>query len=230
MIASGSRSIVPTNLEGVELCITSDDIFALEQLPKSMVVVGGGYIGTEMAQIMQAFGVRTTLIVRDILLKHVDQEIVDLLIENMKKLGLDIRLKINLLKVTKIPGSTNLLAHLSDGSIIETEQVLLAQGREPNTAPLGLAEVGIQLEPNGAVKVDDFQNTNVPGVYAIGDVTNNIQLTPVAIKAGRIVAERVFNGRPDLMMDYSNIATVIFSHPPIGCVGLTEGQAKAKFG
>ena len=95
---------------------------------------------------------------------------------------------------------------------------------------MDLSEVGIILEPNGAVKVDEFQNTNVKGVYAIGDVTNNIQLTPVAVKTGRIVAERVFNGRDDLKMNYNDIATVIFSHPPIGCVGLSEAQAVTKYG
>lgn len=95
---------------------------------------------------------------------------------------------------------------------------------------MNLSEVGIILEPNGAVKVDEFQNTNVKGVYAIGDVTNNIQLTPVAVKTGRIVAERVFNGRDDLKMNYNDIATVIFSHPPIGCVGLSEAQAVTKYG
>ncbi len=92
---------------------------------------------------------------------------------------------------------------------------------------MNLAQVGIQLEKNGAVKVDEYQNTNVPGVYAIGDATNNIQLTPVAVKAGRIVSERVFNNRKDLKMNYNDIATVIFSHPPIGMVGLTESQAKS---
>lgn len=123
-----------------------------------------------------------------------------------------------------------LTAHLNDGSTIKTEKVLLALGRSANVEALKCKEVGIELEKNGAVKVDDYQNTNIAGVYAIGDVTNNIQLTPVAIKTGRIVAERIFNGRTDLKMNYNDIPTVIFSHPPIGSVGLTEGQAKRKYG
>lgn len=156
MIASGSKSIVPRSFEGAELCMTSDDVFAMEKLPKSIVVIGGGYIGTEMVNIMQAFGVKSTLIVRDVLLGRVDQEIVDLLIENMKKLGVDVRMKTSTSKVTKDKESGLLNVHLSDGSILETEAVLLALGREPNTDPLGLKEVGIELEKNGAVKVDEW--------------------------------------------------------------------------
>ena len=195
----------------------------MESLPKSMVIIGGGYIGTEIGNIMNAFGVETTLLVRDVLLGRVDQEVVDMCIENMTKLGVKIMLKTQASKITKDSVSGMLTIHLSNGTTLEAEKVLIALGRSANTEWMNLEKVGIELEPNGAVKVDEYQNTNVPGVYAIGDVTNNIQLTPVAIKAGRIVAERVFNGKTDLKMDYNNIATVIFSHPPIGSVGLTEG-------
>jgi glutathione reductase (NADPH) len=119
---------------------------------------------------------------------------------------------------------------LDNGEVIESESCLLALGRSPNTAELNLKEVGVKLDSNGGVKVDEYQNSSVPGIYAIGDATNNIQLTPVAVKAGRIVAERIFNNRTDLKMNYDNVATVVFSHPPIGVVGLTESQAFAKFG
>lgn len=231
VIAAGSAPIIPHKLfSGVEHCISSDGIFAMETLPKSMLVVGGGYIGVEMSQIMHAFGVKTTLLVKDMLLGRVDQEIVDLLVENMQKSGLNLKFKAQVAKVDKDAATGMLNVTLTDGSTMQAEEILLALGRTPNVEALGLKEVGIELESNGAVKVDEDHNTNVAGVYAIGDVTNNIQLTPVAIKAGRIVAERVFNNRTDLRMNYNNIATVIFSHPPIGSVGLTEGQAKAKYG
>lgn len=157
MIAAGSQSItLGKSLVGGEHCITSDNIFALEKLPKSMVIIGGGYIGTEIAGIMHAFGVKTTLIVKDVLLGRVDQEVVDLLIENMKKAGQTLKFNVDTTKVAKNPSSNMLNVHFSDGTSIEAEECLLALGRKPNTDGLGLKEVGIQLEPNGAVKVDEY--------------------------------------------------------------------------
>jgi glutathione reductase (NADPH) len=154
MIASGSQSIAPSAFQGVEHCITSDEIFSMENLPKSMVIIGGGYIGTEMAGIMASFGVQTTLLVRDLLLARVDQEIVDQLIENMKKHKIDVRLMASTSKITKDPKSGLLTVHLDNGTTLQTESCLLALGRSPNTTGMNISEVGIEMEKNGAVKVD----------------------------------------------------------------------------
>lgn len=227
MIASGSYPETP-NFEGSEHCINSDHIFEMEELPEKMVVIGGGYIGIEIAQIMQAFGVKVTLLVRDIPLRFVDKDVVDELVVNMKKLGMDVRLKTPFTKVTK--GDNGMLSvHLNDGTTVEGEKCLIALGRPPNVEPLALENTDVKVEKR-AVVVDEFQNTTAPGIYAIGDVTNQATLTPVAIRAGRIVSERIFNNRPGLKMSYDNIATVIFSHPPIGTVGMGEQEAKKKFG
>jgi glutathione reductase (NADPH) len=158
MIASGSKSFSPSRFgfQGEEHCIMSDDIFSMEKLPKSMVIIGGGYIGTEMAGIMAAFGVKVTLLVRDILLGRVDPEIVDLLIENMKKHNIDIRMLASTNKVTKNPISSTLNVHLEDGGLIEAEQCLIAIGRVPNIDGMNLSKVGIELEKNGAIKVDEY--------------------------------------------------------------------------
>ncbi len=171
LIASGSYPEAGT-FEGAEHCITSDGIFAMEELPNSMVVLGGGYIAVEIAQVMQAFGVKTTLLVRDIPLRQVDKEITDLLVENMKKLDLDVRLKTPFTKVTKDEASGKLSVHTgTDGEVIETDKVLIALGRPPNVLGLGLEEIGVQLE-KGSVKVDEHHNSTVGGIYAIGDAIN----------------------------------------------------------
>ena len=159
---------------------------------------------------------------------HVDAELIPILRENMGKLGLDYRCGISQTSIEKLENGM-LKVNLTDGTSIETHVVLNATGRVPNLSPLKLENAGIIVE-NNAVKVDEYQNTNIPGIYAIGDVTNGPQLTPVAIRAGRIVSDRIFNGKTDLKMCYDNIATVIFSHPPIGCCGLTEEAAIAKYG
>lgn len=202
----------------------------MEELPKSMIVLGGGYIAVEIAQVMQAFGVKTTMLVRDIPLRHVDKEVVDLLVENMKKLDLDVKLKTPFTKVTRDADSGLLTVHTEkEDEVFQAESVLFALGRPPKVKNLGLEEIGVEVV-KGAIKVDDHHNTTVPGIYAIGDVISRPQLTPVAIRAGRILSERLFNNRTDLKMNYENIATAIFSHPPIGLVGLTESQAVERYG
>ena len=178
---------------------------------------------TSVKEILQALGVKVTLLVRSIPLRLVDKDIVDVLVENMKLLGLDIRLHTPHENVTKNDdGSVNV--NLKDGTTIKADKCLVALGRPPNIEPLKLENTDIKVEKN-AIVVDECQNTTVEGVYAIGDVTNQVTLTPVAIRAGRIVSERVFNGRTGLKMSYDNIATVIFSHPPIGTCGIKEEDA-----
>lgn len=195
-----------------------------------MCVLGGGYIGIEMAQIMQALGVKTTLLARNKFLNHVDQDIIEVLIDCMGKLGLDARTKTPFTGVSKLENGL-LRVSLADGGHVDVEKVLCALGRPALTDKLDLKNAGVNTNEQGFVMVDEYHNTNVPGIYALGDVTSaTIQLTPVAIRAGRMLSERLFNNKPDLKMSYENIATVIFSHPPIGVVGITEEQAKQKFG
>jgi glutathione reductase (NADPH) len=228
MIASGSYPQTP-QFPGAEHCWSSDDIFSMDDIPASMVVIGGGYIGIEMAQILQALGCKVTLVVRSQMLRgHVDQEIIPTLQENMTKLGLEYRVNCAHTSVEKI-NNCSYKVNLKDGTSIEAERVLCAIGRPPNTEALKLENAGVKLDNKGAIQVDDYQNTNVEGIYAIGDVTNQVSLTPVAIRQGRLVSQRIFNGE-NVKMNYDNIATVIFSHPPIGSVGLTEELAKAKWG
>ena len=208
--------------------MTSDDFFDMDVLPETMVVIGGGYIGVELAQIMAAFGVRVTLVVRSIILRFCDRDIIDCLMENMRKLGVDIKLDSPHDSVTAGEGGT-LNVNLRGGESINCHKCLVALGRPPNVEPLGLANTAVEVA-RGAIKVDEFQNTNVAGVYAIGDVTNQVTLTPVAIRAGRVLVERIFNNRADLKTNYENIATVIFSHPPIGNCGLSAEEATRKHG
>ena len=209
--------------------MTSDDFFDMDVLPESIVVIGGGYIGVELAQIMAAFGVRVTLVVRSIILRFCDRDIIDCLMENMRKLGVDIKLDSPHDSVVAVPEDGSLNVNLRSGETINCKKCLVALGRPPNIEPLGLANTGVEVA-RGAIKVDEFQNTSVAGVYAIGDVTNQVTLTPVAIRAGRVLVERIFNNRPELKTNYENIATVIFSHPPIGNCGLSAEEATAKFG
>jgi len=227
MIASGS-SPAEQKFPGSEHCGSSDDFFIWEELPKRAVVIGGGYIGIELAQILHALGVKVTLIVRSRMLRFLDDDLHDVLVENMKKLGIDLRLGVSHEGVEKNEDGSYTVS-LTDKETVVVDKVLACLGRPPLVDPLALDKAGVAVK-DGAVVVDEFQNTNVPGIYAIGDVTNQITLTPVAIRAGRIVSERIFNGRTGLKMDYNNVATIVFSHPVIGTVGDSERDAKKKHG
>jgi len=216
--------------EGEEHAINSDGFFDIEELPKKVVVYGSGYIGTELGQILHAFGTKVIQVARNDLLAFVDDEVRDTLLESMKINNYDFRSGLTIEKIEKI-SNKNLNVHFSDGTVEENvEYMLSAVGRKPNTENLGLETTDIQVNKAGYIAVDEFEATTVEGVYAIGDVIGKIELTPVAIRAGRTLVERLFNNRPGLKMDYENVPTVIFSHPPIGMIGLTEKQAKEKFG
>ena len=213
---------------------SSDDIFTMTQLPKSMIVIGGGYIGVELAQIMHALGSEVTLVARGTLLRgHVDKDLVPVLTDNMDKLGMKYRLNTPYEDINRVGNNEYAVKlatkdHEGLPEILTAEKVLIATGRNPDFKDLWLENAGVKVN-NGSITVDNFQNTNVKGIYAIGDVTNKANLTPVAIKEGRMVSERVFNGQDHLEMNHDNIATVIFSHPPIGAVGLTEAEAIEKW-
>lgn len=210
--------------------MNSNDIFALEELPESLTVIGGGYIGIELAQIMHALGVKVTLVVRSIPLRFVDSEIVDMLIHQIKESGIEVKLHSPHTSVTKSSLGNSCITHLESGEKIHSEKVLLAMGRPPSTKDLGLEKAGVETTKSGHVKVDEFQNTSQKGIYAIGDVTLAPALTPVAVRSGRILSERLFNGQENLKCDYDHVPTVIFSHPPIGTVGLSEESAIKTYG
>ncbi len=229
VIASGGRPIVP-RMPGAELGITSDGFFSLESQPKRVAIIGGGYIGVELAGVLRALGTEVTIVaLEDRLLFLFDPMISETLTENMGADGIKMRLEFEVAALEKNADGLALVAR--DGERLGGFDTLLwAVGRTPNTRELNLEAAGVTMQPNGIVPVDAYQNTNVPGIYAIGDVIGREPLTPVAIAAGRRLAERLFGGKPDLKLDYENVPTVVFAHPPIGKVGLTEPEARERYG
>ncbi|KAH9056690.1 glutathione-disulfide reductase [Lactarius vividus] len=227
VIATGGRPTIPSDSEipGASLGIDSDGFFALEDQPKRVAVVGAGYIAVELAGVLNTLGSETHLIARhEKVLRTFDPSLQDVLLPWMQHTG------INFHGNTK-PGGP-LTVHLSTGKTLEVDTLLWAIGRKPNTEDLGLEDVGIKVDKAGNVVVDEWQETNVKGVFSIGDVQGKALLTPVAIAAGRRLSNRLYGGeqfRND-KLDYHNIPTVVFSHPPIGTVGLTEPQAREKYG
>ncbi|KAF6040929.1 GSR [Bugula neritina] len=229
LIAVGGYPTVP-NIPGSQHGITSDGFFELETLPKKCVVVGAGYIAVELAGILNALGSETHLLIRrNEVLRTFDEMVSQLLTEEIIKSGIHLHKQTQASKVEK--KSEDLLTITTNEGVIDDVDCLIwAVGREPNTAKLGLDTTGVKTDSKGHVIVDDYQNTNVPGIYAVGDVIGKALLTPVAIAAGRRLAHRLFNNESDLKLSYDNIATVVFSHPIIGTVGLTEAEAKEKYG
>lgn len=229
LIATGAQPTIP-DLPGAELGETSDDFFAWDNLPDSVAVIGAGYIAVELAGVLHSLGVQTDLFVRQHApLRNFDQFIVEGLMEEMART----QLPLHTFKVPqKLEKTTDDLIKITfeDGSQHVAQHVIWAIGRQPNITDLNLEAAGVTLNQRGFIAVDEFQTTQVPHIYALGDVTGEKELTPVAIRAGRILAERLFNGQENAKMDYSNIPTVVFSHPAIGTVGLTQAEAEAQFG
>lgn len=228
-IAVGGRPITP-NIEGAEFGIDSNGFFALKDQPKRVVVVGAGYIGVELAGVLHSLGTDTHLIVRKHApLRNFDPIIHDTLVEMIHAEGPTLHVHTSVDKVEKAADGT-LSVHLTNGEVLEADCLIWAIGREPSTDVIGLENTDVTLNANGTVKVDKYQNTTAKGIYAVGDITGEAELTPVAVKAGRILSERLFNGQTHAFMDYSLIPTVVFSHPPIGTIGVTEAQAIEQFG
>jgi glutathione reductase (NADPH) len=229
LIATGAWPGLPTGMPGIEHAITSNEIFHLDALPKRAVIAGAGYIANEFAGILHAFGVEVTLVTRgERMLRGYDAELVDRLVAMSQAKGLDIRFNYPFKGITK-QADGSLLVDGGDKGSIETDLVLCAIGRVPNTMGLGLKEAGVMLDQDGAVVVDAHNRTNIDSIYAVGDVTNRVQLTPVAIREGHAFADTVFGGTPRTV-DYGAIPTAVFSSPPIAGVGLTEDQARAAHG
>ena len=194
--------------------------------------MGGGYIGTELAQILHAFGAKTQILTNSRILRAFDEETGMQLQRFLEDEGTPVNQGF-VSSVERNPdGSTGgaLKIHTNKGYSLEADMALLVAGRTPNTGKLGLENTEVKLLKNGAVEVDEFENSTAKGIYALGDVNNKLNLTPVAVRAGRILAERLFGEREGLKMDYENVATVIFSHPPMGSVGLSEEDAAKKHG
>ena len=229
VIATGSYAFIP-NVPGSELGGTSDDVFAWEELPESVSIIGAGYIAVELAGVLHALGVKTDLFVRKGgPLRGFDQGIVEVLVEEMKKNGQPLHTHKVPQKLEKLDNG-DIQIHFEDGTTHTSQKVIWAVGRKANVQQLNLEAAGVELTERGFIQVDEYQNTTTPGIYALGDVSGEKELTPVAIKAGRTLAERLFNGKTDAKMDYELIPTVVFSHPAIGSVGLTQEQAEAKYG
>ena len=228
VIATGARPSIPT-IPGAELGGSSDDVFAWEQLPESVAILGAGYIAVELAGVLHALGVKTDLFVRrDRPLRGFDSYIVEGLVNEMEKTGLSLHTHKVPVKLEET--EQGITIHFEDGSSHTASQVIWATGRRPNVDGLELEKAGVTLNQRGFIQVDEYQNTVVDGIYALGDVTGEKELTPVAIKAGRTLSERLFNGKTNAKMDYTTIPTVVFSHPAIGTVGLTEDQAIKEYG
>ncbi|MDX1525960.1 MAG: glutathione-disulfide reductase [Pseudidiomarina maritima] len=230
-IAVGGRPLIPA-IEGAEHGIDSDGFFALTERPKKAVVVGAGYIAVEIAGVLHALGSDAHLLVRgDRPLRYFDKDITDALLERMQQDQLQLHTGCIVAKVEKQADGL-LTVHCEDGrQLADVDCLIWAIGRVPATDKINLAAAGVNADEQGFIRTDKYQNTNIPGIYAVGDITGEAQLTPVAIKAGRLLAERLFNpDLPDAHMDYSQIPTIVFSHPPIGTVGLTEAEAREVHG
>ena len=229
VIATGGRPLVP-QLPGAELGIDSDGFFALQQQPRRVAVIGGGYIGVELAGVLRALGSEVSLVaLEDRLLWAFDPLMGETLAENMGDEGVRLHLGFEVAGLERHEDGIRLKGKTGkDLSGFDT--VIWAVGRAPNTSGLGLDAAGVEMRPNGIIPTDDWQQTNVPGIYAIGDVTGREPLTPVAIAAGRRLARRLFGGERGLHLDYRDVPTVVFAHPPVARVGLTEPEAQARYG
>lgn len=228
-IAVGGKPVFP-DIPGAEFGIDSNGFFDLTEQPKRVAVVGAGYIAVELAGVMHALGSDTHLVVRKAKpLRSFDPMLSDTLVEIMDKEG-------PTLHTNSIPDSVtknsdySLTVTFKNGESINVDCLVWAIGRTPVTDSLNLEAAGVETDSRGYIPSDKFENTNVNGIYALGDVTGKVELTPVAVAAGRHLAERLFNGQKEAHLDYTDIATVVFSHPPIGTIGLSEADAVSQFG
>lgn len=223
LIATGARPRIDAGLDGREHVITSNEVFDLKELPQRILIAGGGYIAVEFASIFNGLGSEVTLVYRgEKILRGFDEDMRDGLTAALRARGVTILTNELCTKIEKIGSS--LTAELKSGETFEADQVLFAIGREPNTFDLGLADAGVHTGAAGEIMVDDQSRTNVANIYAVGDVTNRVNLTPVAIREGHAFADTIYGNKP-VTVDYANIPTAVFTTPEIGTVGLTETQA-----
>lgn len=229
LIATGGEPIIP-HIPGAEHGIDSNGFFELTEQPKRVAVVGAGYIAVELAGVLNALGSETHLLVRkQAPLRSFDPLLTDTLVEVMATEGPRLHPH-SIPKSVEKHADGSLTLHLENGESLNVDCLIWAIGRRPLTKGLNLEAAGVSVDQHGYIKVDEYQNTTTPGVYAVGDNIGYVELTPVAVKAGRQLSERLFNNKPEARMDYDLVPTVVFSHPPIGTMGLTEPQARAQYG
>ena len=227
-IATGGEPMIP-DVPGAEYGIDSDAFFDLTERPNRVAVLGAGYIAVELAGVLNALGSDTHLLVRKHKpLRSFDDMLSDTLVEIMASEGPQLHTGCVPREITK-ENDGSLTVHLENGDNLNVDVVIWAAGRKPHTAGINLAAAGVSVDARGYILVDKYQNTNVAGIYAVGDNIGKVELTPVAVAAGRRLSERLFNNKPDEHLNYDNVATVVFSHPPIGTVGLTEQAAREQY-
>jgi glutathione reductase (NADPH) len=228
LIATGGKPFLPADVPGIEHAITSNEIFLLDALPKSILIAGGGFIAVEFAFLLKGLGVDVTLLYRgDTVLRGFDDDVRIHVHGELKRKGVRVITHAVFTKIEKT--DSGLISHLSNGQHVTTHAIMAAIGRVPLTADLGCEGAGVALASNGAVQVDAFSQTSVPSIYAVGDVTDRVNLTPVAIREGACFATTVFGGTP-IAYDHDTIPTAVFSQPPTGTVGLSEADARHKYG
>lgn len=230
VIATGGQTVRP-DIIGQELGIDSDGFFALDEMPKRVAIIGAGYVAVEVAGVMNSLGAQTHLMIRgNQPLRSFDDDIVEVLVNVMQNDGIQIHTGVNTQQIIQNEDKT-LTVEFNDGQSLTVDCVIWAVGRKPATDQLNLDAVGIKTNTKGQIITDKFQNTNIEGIYAVGDiVANGVELTPVAVASGRRLSERLFNNKPDEHLELNLVPTVIFSHPPIGTVGLSEASAIAQYG
>ena len=227
IIATGARPVMP-QIPGIEHAISSDEALDLKVLPKRVFIVGGGYIAMEFAGIFGTLGSKVTVAIRaEQVLRGFDHDVRAALTEEVTRRGIEVRARTRLARIDK--GPQGLVATTTDGVEIAADQILFATGRRPNVSNLGLMEAGVTLGEANMIAVDEHSRTAVPHIYAIGDVTDRLNLTPVAIAEGRAIAETLFNNNP-MTVDHRNVPTAVFSQPPVGTIGLTEEGARRHVG
>ena len=230
LIATGGEPSIP-EIEGKEHILDSDGFFALQSQPKKVVIVGAGYIAVELAGLLNALGSETHLVVRkDDPLREFDPIIRETLVEQMQEEGITIHRRTQITQLTKNDENQIEITTNSNADIPNMDAVIYAIGRSPITTGLGIENIELELDARGFIVTDEYQNTSIENIYAVGDNTGRAQLTPVAVAAGRRLSERLFNGKTDEKLDYNLIPTVVFSHPAIGTIGLTEAEAREQYG
>ena len=228
LIATGARPLMP-EIPGIEHAISSNETFHLEKLPKRIIIAGGGYIANEFAGIFHQFGSKVTQVNRtDVLLRGYDQQVVDRLLQIAIRKGIDFKFHATIEEITK-SDDDSLHVRMTGCDDIETDAVLFAVGRKPNSEGLGCDVAGVGIGEKGEIKVDADNRTSVASIFAVGDVTDRVQLTPVAIREGQAFADTFFGNKPH-QVDYNCIPSAVFSHPPLAGVGMTEGQARNRLG
>ena len=226
-VATGGHPVIPP-IPGADLGMDSDGFFALEMLPRKVAIVGAGYIGVELAGMIRAFGAQVSLVARERqVLENFDNLVGETVAASMRQQDIELHLGFQVAELYRHEGGIGIIS--ASGERLEGyDSVIWAVGRRPNTRSLNLQAAGVELLPDGVIPTDAFQNTKVKGIYALGDITGRSPLTPVAVAAGRQLADRLFGGEPQARLDYENIPTVVFAHPPAGSIGLTENEATQK--